>query len=836
MTPQWNDFLFDLIENFGVLSLSALIIFIVIVRLRLIDKVVWTRAAIGVTFGLVAAIVISHPVKLPIGAVFDTRAGPLLLAGYFGGPVGGLAAAILAGIARFAIGGPAVIGGVISCAIYPVIGYLGFRLLTREPRRELGPLRASLLAVGATVAVLPAFFVGQSVEMGVAVLRTAWPLLLAGNVVSTVILAVLFREVLRIGQEKADYEAQLRGARLAQETAGIGIWRYEPAEDRLFWDEQLYKVYDIDPESFTGHLSVWENRLDPADRDRAIAHFAAAIDGSDSYADEFLIRDRQGNRRTIGGRARIIRRDDGTAVSVLGVNWDVTEERRLQQELALKGYALDNAFSGVALVAAAPPRTVVYMNAAFEAITGYRYKDLIGAPFHFSTELPQDGPIGEALSECLKANERYHAELEVEARNGRPFWMRLSISPLRNDKGELSHFTCVIEDITARISDRTGLQRSRDRLDAILNHAPDAIITVDAKRRIASFNAAAERLFGWKADEIIGETIERLVPEETIDAHRDLADAYLEDTGHPSGPMNRSRMVRARHRDGRSFLVTVTLAHFGEPDEPMVAAIAHDLTEVVEANQRLTEVSLKLEEQLAAAQEANASKSRFLAHMSHELRTPLNAIIGFSDVMRAETWGPIGNARYREYLDDIHKSGSHLLLLINDILDLSKIENNAFPINLEPVPAAEIVRRAVDGIRPLLIEKSLQLHLARGPADALVNVDRRAVHQCLLNLLSNAVKFTRPGGDIGIAVRRRGRQVVFEVSDTGKGIPQEKLETVFQPFMTGESIDIAQHQGTGLGLAITKNLTERMDGLLEIQSEPGRGTIITLGFNAAPPA
>jgi Signal transduction histidine kinase len=229
------------------------------------------------------------------------------------------------------------------------------------------------------------------------------------------------------------------------------------------------------------------------------------------------------------------------------------------------------------------------------------------------------------------------------------------------------------------------------------------------------------------------------------------------------------------------------------------------------------------------AEEANASKTAFLANMSHELRTPLNAIIGFSEIIATKALGE-GNPRYPEYANDIHASGSHLLTLINEILDVAKIEAGRMEIDPRPldmVPALDTIERIM-AIRCEAKELKVRYTVEDG-ADRIV-VDERAFRQILLNLISNAVKFTPQGGDIHVACRKSAEGVVVSVNDTGPGIPADKLALLFQPFSQVDNRFDHHHGGTGLGLALVQGLARLHGGRAWIESEVGRGTSVFVYF------
>jgi two-component system cell cycle sensor histidine kinase PleC len=235
-----------------------------------------------------------------------------------------------------------------------------------------------------------------------------------------------------------------------------------------------------------------------------------------------------------------------------------------------------------------------------------------------------------------------------------------------------------------------------------------------------------------------------------------------------------------------------------------------------------------LKEALHRAEGANRAKAGFLATVSHELRTPLNAIIGFSEMMQAELLGPLGNERYNDYAKSIQQSGKHLLDLINDLLDMSKIEAGKYDFALETLNVAKIARMAVHMIEPSALAGGVLLHNEIPESSLTVRADRRALMQILLNLLSNAVKFTPRGGhiELRLCTETRPMMITFAVADTGIGIPIDKIDRVTEPFEQVSNAMTRHYQGTGLGLAITKKLVEHHGGILRIDSALGHGTTV----------
>ncbi|HEY5338949.1 MAG TPA: MHYT domain-containing protein [Rhizomicrobium sp.] len=252
---------------------------------------------------------------------------------------------------------------------------------------------------------------------------------------------------------------------------------------------------------------------------------------------------------------------------------------------------------------------------------------------------------------------------------------------------------------------------------------------------------------------------------------------------------------------------------------------------VLEETQReLEATSANLSVALAAAAAANQAKSRFLAAMSHELRTPLNAVIGFSEVLVMETFGPLGNARYREYSNDIRSSGAHLLALINDILDLSKLDAGEADLQEEDVSAADLIDATLRMMQGQAAKAEVDISRkveARFPA---IRADKRRIQQVLINLVSNAVKFTPAGGKVRVSAFRIGGVAAISVADTGIGIAAADIPKAFERFHQVDSELSRKYEGTGLGLPLAHQLMNLHDGRLVLESEPGIGTTVTIYF------
>jgi signal transduction histidine kinase len=257
-----------------------------------------------------------------------------------------------------------------------------------------------------------------------------------------------------------------------------------------------------------------------------------------------------------------------------------------------------------------------------------------------------------------------------------------------------------------------------------------------------------------------------------------------------------------------------------------------------EAHQALQRESRALAEAHLALQREGAAKSEFLAHMSHELRTPLNAIIGFSDIILSETFGPLGNPRYAEYQRDINGAASHLLNIVNEVLDIARIEAGELKLQVDNVYAADMVRFTARLIQQRALAKGLTLNVSTDPAleDLVLQTDEVRLKQALINILTNAVKFTNPGGVISLSAAPAEEGVSFEIRDSGIGMSAEDIEQALKPFVQVGS-PMHAREGSGLGLPLSRQLVERLGGRFKIVSSLGVGTTVTIVIPpTAPPA
>lgn len=283
--------------------------------------------------------------------------------------------------------------------------------------------------------------------------------------------------------------------------------------------------------------------------------------------------------------------------------------------------------------------------------------------------------------------------------------------------------------------------------------------------------------------------------------------------------------IKNRAKDGSIFWQTMTIAPLlnQQGDIESYISLRSDITELKNVEKHLFIAK-------EAAEEASKSKSQFLAHMSHELRTPLNAIIGFSQMMKEGFFGPLGDKRYTEYASDILASGKFLLDIVNDILDLTKIEEDKIEVDKEVMDVAEIVTSSAKILDPNAIEKNIKINISLPEEIPVIMGDKRHHKQILLNLISNAVKFTPGGGTVEVSVSIQNKKLCYKIKDNGIGIPADKINKVLEPFGQARADSVHTHEGLGLGLSLSKKLTELNGGTIALSSKVGVGTKVTVYF------
>jgi PAS domain S-box-containing protein len=461
---------------------------------------------------------------------------------------------------------------------------------------------------------------------------------------------------------------------------------------------------------------------------------------------------------------------------------------------------------------------ILSWNAGAHRLKGYTADEIIGKHFSifYPAEKVKQGFPSFELREAARVG-RFEDEGWRLRKDGSRFWANVVITALRDPSGHLVGFGKVTRDLTERRRAEETLRESEERFRLLVQSVKDyAIFMLDPTGHISTWNAGAERIKGYTSDEIIGKHFSIFYTPEDLESGKPARELRIATT---TGVYEEEGW-RLR-KDGSRFWANVVITAIWKPDGSLAgfAKVTRDLTDRRAAQERAIEAAKKA----AAADEANRTKSQFLAAMSHELRTPLNAIGGYTDLLTMGVRGQVTQEQLED-LQRIKRSQQHLLGIINDILNFSRTEAGQTTYDYGPVPLTSVIENVAHMIEPQAAAKNLPLTIQTCPPNLIVWADKSKVEQILLNLLSNAVKFTNEGNVTLACDWQDEQRIGITVKDTGTGIPSDQLERIFEPFVqVGRSLTKA-HEGTGLGLAISRDLARGMGGDIVATSEMGKGS------------
>ncbi len=459
--------------------------------------------------------------------------------------------------------------------------------------------------------------------------------------------------------------------------------------------------------------------------------------------------------------------------------------------------------------------TIQYVTPGVTTLLGYRPSEMIGTRL-FERAHEEDREWLEALLVGLPLTHHFSAAYRKRRKDGAVVWVEANADGIRNPAtGKVDQVVMIKRDITERKRAEEASRQAEEQFRALLESAPAGMVIVNGEGRIVLVNAQAERLFGYSREEMVGYTMEMLIPAATPLNCARLREDYQEGSGFRQ--MRSGLELKGLRKAGPEFPIEISLSPIRAGKESWVAAAIRDISD------------RKVVEQLVAsshrAEEANRAKSEFLAVMSHEIRTPMNAIMGMSDLLSETALDP----DQRQYVEVFRRAGASLLALINDILDFSKIEAGNFELEHLDFDLEELLSESLELVAPKASGKRIVMKASVAPGvPARLRGDPGRLRQVLLNLLGNAAKFTDVG-EVVLTVRNDPSgspgALQFSVSDSGVGIPAEKLDTIFEPFSQGDSSTTRKYGGTGLGLSITRTIVQRLGGKIWVESKTGHGSV-----------
>jgi PAS domain S-box-containing protein len=582
----------------------------------------------------------------------------------------------------------------------------------------------------------------------------------------------------------------------------------------LFWNRAAENIFGYSAADAVGQpLSTLIIPPDLADEEQRIFR-DASVNGLAVY--ESVRRRKDGSLVHVSVSTKPVRDATGRPGLLLSTLKDVTHLKVLRDAKLLGarfGDLLESTPDAIVMVNITG--RIVLVNSHAERLFSYERGTMIGQPIEkLLPERFRMAHNGHRIAFFQQPRTRTMGaglELYGQRSTGEEFPVEISLSPIATEEGTM---------VMSAVRDITGRKRADQKFRDLLESAPDAMVIVGREGLIALVNSQTEKLFGYSRQELLGQPVEILVPERYRSRHVGNRGTFFSQPRARS--MGAGLELYGLRRDGSEFPVEISLSPLQTEEGLFVSSAIRDAT-----------VRKRFEQ---ALQDASRLKSEFLASMSHELRTPLNGIIGFSELLIDSKAGPV-NARQKEYLGVILSSGRHLLQLINDVLDLSKVEAG----RMELRPESFDVQGAIDEVSSVVSaparQKQITIYKQVAPDLGSTMLDRQKFVQVLYNLVANAVKFSDEGGKVTISADRPQEDLLrIQVRDTGIGIRKEDFGNLFVEFRQLDSGTARRYEGTGLGLALTKKIIEFQGGQIAVTSEVGQGSVFTVTLPVPAPA
>ena len=613
----------------------------------------------------------------------------------------------------------------------------------------------------------------------------------------------------RLEEQMREQQAYLRGL---IESSGDGLVTVDPEGFITDLNEQMCRMTGYSRQELMG--SVFKRYFTQPDNAELGVRRTLAEGGVTNY--ELVLESNGGRKAAVSFNASVFRAPDGHIEGIFASMRDISEKARLETQLTEQQVYNRSLFEASAdgLFAIAPDGVITDVNEEATRLSGYSRKHLIGSRFKDYFTDPAEAAAG--IAKALTEGRVIGYELLLVTRQGRRFAVSFNAGVFTDAAGQALGILAGAREISAQKQLEQQLRDSQVYTRSLIESNIDALVTTDPVGVITDVNQQMEALTGLGRNELIGSALKNYFtqPESAEDGVRQtLREGRVTDYE-----------LTARSRSGKETVVVYNAATLFNPDHKLegIFAAVREITERKRFERQLQENNLELER-------ANRAKDRFLASMSHELRTPLNAIIGFTGTLLMKLPGPL-NAEQEEQLQTVQSSGRHLLSIINDLLDLAKIESGKWEGDFQSLDCADIAREVVGGLSPLARHKGIPFTVTAPEHPVVASIDSRALHQILINLSSNAIKFTDAGQvrlDVSEVSANGNPMVRFDVIDTGIGIKQEDQAKLFSAFEQLKKNGTPPGEGTGLGLYICQRLAGLLNGSIEFTSELGKGSVFS---------
>lgn len=619
--------------------------------------------------------------------------------------------------------------------------------------------------------------------------------------------------------ERAHSESERR-LQLAMDGAREALYTWNLQTGEVFFSPRWFQMLGYPADSMPAAYSTWAALLHPDDRPTAeyvIQNYLARRDNSD---EGFVVRTRMrtadGNYAWVESRGRAVERTpEGEPVLVAGTNTDISDRMEMEAELQESREQIQMLMDHItdhAIYVIDPEGRIASWSRGSERASGYPAAAVLGRPYSmfFTEEERRAGVPDDILRRTTREGHAASQGWRIR-HDGERVWVESTLSAMRDPSGKLRGIAVVTKDLTERRRYEEAILRATDECERTFEAVPDLIALIGPDHRIMRVNRAMAERVGLEPEECVGLKCHEIIHGESCPARKCPHAMLLHDHEEHTVELHEPRL-------GGHFLVTAAPLWGPRGEFKGSVHVARDITDRIRTEEALREAR-------AQADEANRAKSRFLSMMSHELRTPLNGILGFADLMLLQGRESLED-RNKNYLANIRSSGKHLLALINDLLDVAKIDAERMELSWEDFPTVEAAYAARETVASRAEQKHIDIVVAEASGTPWLRADRRLTHQLLLNLLSNAVKFSPKGASVAIEIQEveTTDQVRIAVSDEGPGIGRENRDLIFSEFYQVDQQRDSALGGTGLGLALCRRIANLHGGRIGVDSEPGQGS------------
>ena len=602
----------------------------------------------------------------------------------------------------------------------------------------------------------------------------------------------------------------------AQALASLGNWSAEIDTGGLSWSDEIYRIFGYEPGEIEPSVEAFHAAVHPDDRAKVHESERRAEQTGHHDVIHRIIRP-DGQIRHVHELARTEFDGKGKLVRLAGTVQDITErveaENQLRETEQRFAFAVEGAGDGVWDWHVPSGRMALTGN--YEPMLGFEHGELTPTIDTWIRMVHPDDleDVRKQLSDYMEGrSEEYSVELRLRCKNGQYKWVLCRATIVEsNEGGEPVRLIGIHSDIDQRKASEQTLEVFKHVVNSVL----DGVLVIDTEGRIQLASPAASRIFGYSQQDLKDKNVSLLMPEPMRSEHDSYIRHYLDTS--ETKILNRQVEVRGKRHDGDEFPMEVAVSEIFVGQSRFFVGLMRDITDRKRTESEL--ISAREE-----ADRANRAKSDFLSSMSHELRTPMNAILGFGQLMEYDSELP---EEHQDSVKEILKAGEHLLTLINEVLDLAKIESGNIDLSLEPVELLPVIEECQSLVSSLSQKRQIKID-TEAVRPFSVRADRTRLKQVLLNLLSNAIKYNKCGGKVWLeTVPGRDDRLQLRVTDTGPGISEAKLLELFQPF-NRLGADASEIEGTGIGLTITQRIMEMMGGSVGVNSEPGVGSTFWL--------